>query len=285
MNYWDILGINPTHNIQEIKKAYAEQVKNCHPEDNPEGFKQLQEAYKFAQKRANLVEQSVRDENQESQSIEQEAFWQDAEGNRTPLEERKTSQNEFDFEIFGKSPLQKQEIEQEETFDFSELEQKIEESSSLEQIREMETNPFESDFQALEKLRPHKEEAIIIESSQEFVDSWTDLEESISEIKEEEQLIHEIMSRLGMAFPFENLQQICQDSIVSQFLTKNRFAKGLEEVLLETYMFGKWSDRQQLITFFKKYNMHKLAEYVAKIGLTVASLEGTNTELEGWKRK
>ncbi|MBS5111086.1 MAG: J domain-containing protein [Coprobacillus cateniformis] len=45
---WDILGIEPTHDKKIIKQAYASQSKFCHPEDNPEAFKVLQQAYKSA---------------------------------------------------------------------------------------------------------------------------------------------------------------------------------------------------------------------------------------------
>ena len=37
MNIWEVLGINPTRNKKEIKRAYAQKVKQCHSEDNPVG--------------------------------------------------------------------------------------------------------------------------------------------------------------------------------------------------------------------------------------------------------
>ena len=45
MNCWDVLGIEPTQDKKEIKKAYARILKQYHPEENPEEFKQIQEAY------------------------------------------------------------------------------------------------------------------------------------------------------------------------------------------------------------------------------------------------
>lgn len=45
MNCWDVLGIEPTQDKKEIKKAYARLLKQYHPEENPEEFKQIQEAY------------------------------------------------------------------------------------------------------------------------------------------------------------------------------------------------------------------------------------------------
>lgn len=45
MNCWDVLGIEPTQDKKEIKKAYARLLKQYHPEENPEEFKQIQTAY------------------------------------------------------------------------------------------------------------------------------------------------------------------------------------------------------------------------------------------------
>lgn len=45
MNAWEILGIEPTSDKKEIKRAYARLLKQYHPEDNPEEFKQIQAAY------------------------------------------------------------------------------------------------------------------------------------------------------------------------------------------------------------------------------------------------
>ena len=45
---WEALGITPTTNKREVKKAYAEAVKHCHPEEEPEAFQKLYEAYQAA---------------------------------------------------------------------------------------------------------------------------------------------------------------------------------------------------------------------------------------------
>lgn len=45
MNAWEILGIEPTSDKKTIKRAYAKLLKQCHPEENPEKFKQIQAAY------------------------------------------------------------------------------------------------------------------------------------------------------------------------------------------------------------------------------------------------
>lgn len=42
------LGMEPTTNKREIKRAYAKKTKQCHPEEWPEEWKQLHEAYQAA---------------------------------------------------------------------------------------------------------------------------------------------------------------------------------------------------------------------------------------------
>ena len=45
---WDVLQIEPTKNIREIKRAYARRSKEIHPEEKPEEFQNLYEAYQRA---------------------------------------------------------------------------------------------------------------------------------------------------------------------------------------------------------------------------------------------
>lgn len=45
---WELLGIEPTDNIAEIKKAYAKKSKEYHPEEHPEEFRELHASYKEA---------------------------------------------------------------------------------------------------------------------------------------------------------------------------------------------------------------------------------------------
>lgn len=48
MDIWEILGIEPTTDKKIIKKAYAAKTKEIHPEEKPEEFKVLYEAYQTA---------------------------------------------------------------------------------------------------------------------------------------------------------------------------------------------------------------------------------------------
>ena len=45
---WTVLGIHPTEDVSVIKRAYAEKAKTCHPEEDPEGFLRLRQAYQAA---------------------------------------------------------------------------------------------------------------------------------------------------------------------------------------------------------------------------------------------
>jgi|GEM_PF-1646693 len=49
---WDLLGIDPTDDVQAIKQAYAKQLKTYHPEDDAAGYQQLRETYDQAVKEA-----------------------------------------------------------------------------------------------------------------------------------------------------------------------------------------------------------------------------------------
>ena len=45
---WKILGIEPTKDITEIKRAYAKLAHQVSPEDQPEEYQKIHEAYKQA---------------------------------------------------------------------------------------------------------------------------------------------------------------------------------------------------------------------------------------------
>ncbi|MFN3579965.1 MAG: J domain-containing protein [Pseudomonas sp.] len=48
MNCWSILGVEPSSDPRTIKRAYARLLKDVHPEEHPEDFMALREAYETA---------------------------------------------------------------------------------------------------------------------------------------------------------------------------------------------------------------------------------------------
>ncbi len=49
MNPWHILGIEPTQDLRDIKRAYAKLLKATRPDDDPQGFQRLRDAFEQAQ--------------------------------------------------------------------------------------------------------------------------------------------------------------------------------------------------------------------------------------------
>jgi len=44
MSIWQTLGIDATRDESTIRSAYRQQVRDCHPETEPEGFQLLRDA-------------------------------------------------------------------------------------------------------------------------------------------------------------------------------------------------------------------------------------------------
>ncbi|GLI07175.1 hypothetical protein YDYSG_32050 [Paenibacillus tyrfis] len=72
---WNILDIEPTNELSVIKKAYARKLKQHHPEDDPEGYQRLREAYDQAVRAAkrNLKLDSFRDLTEEAAAEKEES--------------------------------------------------------------------------------------------------------------------------------------------------------------------------------------------------------------------
>lgn len=52
MTIWDILGIQPTNDEREIRRAYARELKQRRPDQDPQGFQELREAFDSAKRYA-----------------------------------------------------------------------------------------------------------------------------------------------------------------------------------------------------------------------------------------
>jgi hypothetical protein len=59
MSIWNELDIEPTDDLRTIKRAYAIRLKKVHPEDDPDGFQRLRQAYEQARRWAEYEQQSA----------------------------------------------------------------------------------------------------------------------------------------------------------------------------------------------------------------------------------
>ncbi|MGS4870438.1 molecular chaperone DnaJ [Streptococcus sp. Z556] len=79
MNIWETLGIEPTTDVKLIRRRYADLVRLYHPEDQPEIYQEIVEAYQealtYARSRKARLENSLRKANdsQEAAELEEEA--------------------------------------------------------------------------------------------------------------------------------------------------------------------------------------------------------------------
>lgn len=71
MNIWTILGIRATANERDIKRAYAQQLKTTRPEDDPQGFQDLRDAYETALRMARYAGEAGIEEEQEEQQAQE----------------------------------------------------------------------------------------------------------------------------------------------------------------------------------------------------------------------
>lgn len=103
---WEVLGITPTADKREIRAAYAVLAKQCHPEEDPQGFKALHEAYQAAMayaaknpgRQGNAADSLRREDGQEEggvqpPSILQKEMTKDGENGHSPKIHRGTAED------------------------------------------------------------------------------------------------------------------------------------------------------------------------------------------------
>lgn len=76
-NIWNELEIEKTNDKKAIKKAYLKKLKITNPEDNPEGFMRLHDAYEAAMSVCNYYEDDYDEETESEESYNQELYFED----------------------------------------------------------------------------------------------------------------------------------------------------------------------------------------------------------------
>lgn len=113
MNKWEILGIEPTHDVKLIRRRYADLVRLYHPEDQPEIYQEIVEAYQSALREARSKktrQESGRSEASSTQQINEQ-------------ENRMTNSdaNSLDFELFKSEEKTEQVDAAQSSLDFSDV--------------------------------------------------------------------------------------------------------------------------------------------------------------------
>lgn len=72
MDNWGILGIEPTKDKNKIKQAYREKLSVVNPEDDPEGFKALRQAFEVLTKKA---DEDIEEEEEEKEDLTSTGKW------------------------------------------------------------------------------------------------------------------------------------------------------------------------------------------------------------------
>lgn len=105
MNIWEILGIEQTTDLVVIKQAYAKKAKQYHPEEHPEEFQRLQNAFRMAEKYAKQQKVEELNESYDWQSESEEQFeqsWQQSEVEEQFEQPEDCWEEAFDYEAVEK---------------------------------------------------------------------------------------------------------------------------------------------------------------------------------------
>lgn len=106
MNIYQVLGISPTKDKKVIRKAYAGLIRKYHPEEHPEKWKEIHDAYTIAMQRADQEEvpavsiSKPKNEEQTPQQQEQNPQEKNAEVRRKS-ENRKGETKQPEEDLFG----------------------------------------------------------------------------------------------------------------------------------------------------------------------------------------
>lgn len=158
MNIWEILGIDRTTDLKEIKRAYAHRAKQWHPEEYPEEFQRLQNAYKWAKAYAQSGKSNTFSEQKIEEKITEEEKSEEKKTEEEKTKEERTGETETEEEKTGEKETKEEKTEEEITEEQKTEEEKIEQ----EEIRwENELSQFmDYDYSSVEEVeKRHKQQA------------------------------------------------------------------------------------------------------------------------------
>ena len=142
---WEILHLDiPTSNEDEIKKAYSEQSKKCNPEENPEEFQKIYNAYKIAISYARRRNSETEYQKPNIESVLENANEENStEANSSENELLKTFENIYQMDRYEFDKIQNMIAKIDKSFgDPDELEKVVESEEFFElmRLRDFQTN-------------------------------------------------------------------------------------------------------------------------------------------------
>ena len=235
---WDILGIEPTSDRKKIKKAYAEKTKIYHPEDYPEEFKIVQEAYQWAMKYAS---KSVVNNSIESEKVEH-LF-----DNNVEITSKDIEQNYSTVEnISTKSQNEKIQIE----VDYSDLEEENLEfkNKKIEEVEKIEEKNSDSK----------------ISTGGEIFNELYDERTRDDEIDQMNYFLNYIEKKIPKKINMEMFRLILSNSYVKSYLEQPDFKIRFEEIMVNKSYADTLYTEKKMSEIARKYNLYKVARAIDK---------------------
>lgn len=286
---WQELQIEATTNQKTIKLAYAERIKRVHPEDDPEGFKRLQAAYKTALTYAKQAGKTGTTPNREQIEHTQQTaptidFSQFNE--QTPQAnsgEEGTSPHEEDWDRSSKQLLLKIKeacqqapyypqlitiLSSEECIQY--LKEEHHREALTDQLLEISFFGDEQEqqqaIQLCQDLKLFKVAAALAHSSQQQLEDQFSVDMEAYN-QEAQTYLSECLSSLELVTDFYFLLKVFEADTFRYYLTSDDFRHNLTQHLLNYYFFGPWEHRMKLVALCQEYNLPELAHHIYWIGL------------------
>ncbi len=305
---WQELGIGATTNQRAIKLAYAERIKQVHPEEDPEGFKRLQAAYKAALQYSKDASTTPRTQAEPLIELTK----------NTVLDQEDLSKD-FDFSAVLSSdsddkPEQIEQTWQEEhrLLEVAHYISKVKEACikmpyyrHLYQIlQSAEFDRYINEQQAREQLtadltkltfygeEEERQETLLLCQRLQLTDLANYLEAGEQTLLEEQFKIDleeleqkaqaylvTLLAKLELVTDFYLLLKEFRTDAFAYYVTSNDFRQDLTKHLLNYYFYGPWEHRLELVQICQQYNLPELAGHLYWIGLKNPSAQiGLTTE-------